>query len=68
MKFENIYYHEEHDTDGSCLLIEYTERAAVFGGWLIKYTAEDHSEKLENFNWKTECMAFLPDSHHEWIV
>ena len=55
----------------------YHERAKVFGGWLVKaYSAIEHATYDPNQGyWAREqsqenqlCMAFVPDSKHEWEI
>ena len=50
-----------------------TQRARVFGGWLVK-TCEDiyhHSDSEGRlgcgFDWRV-AMVFVPDKNHEWVI
>lgn len=42
-----------------------TERAMVFGGWLVR---SRHWEKAERLECTSESMVFVPDPNHEWII
>lgn len=39
-----IHYHEEHDTDGSLLNVEWTEEAPYRNGYLIRDVYQDKNE------------------------
>lgn len=59
----------ESVNDNSC--ISTTERAKVFGGWLVKITDEvlqsmhEDQPPTEGYEWRTS-ICFLPDPNHEW--
>lgn len=50
----------------------YTQRAEVFGGWLVK-TFEDAIHFTENagmvqgYDWRV-AMTLVPDARHEWVI
>ena len=51
--------------------ISSTERAKVFGGWLVKITDEvlrsmhEDQPLTEGYEWRTS-ICFVPDINHEW--
>ena len=49
---------------------DYTQRAAVFGGWLIKISEDVHEHLYDQplicgYNFRIAA-TFVPDPNHEW--
>jgi len=53
VEFENVKSNDNFDDDGQ---IESLRRAAIPGGWLVKFTSPDWDIGL----------TFVPDAKHEW--
>jgi hypothetical protein len=57
--WETIYYHDEDDTDGSTITSEYTMRAPIPGGWLVRHTIQTYGVDGQPENY-SQCMTFVP--------
>jgi len=63
LNWKNIYYNEEHDTDGSLISHEFTEECEYRNGWLIKdvYVLETEDNK----EIRTQSITFVPGTNNE---
>lgn len=51
----------------------FTQRAKVFGGWIVKNTCDvfssllTHQSNSNGYEWR-ESICFVPDPKHEWCI
>lgn len=58
LTWSNIYYHEELDTDGSLLYVEWAEEAEYRQGYLVRCMYEEESPDSPKI--RNESITFIP--------
>ena len=60
LEWKTIYYHEELDTDGSIIDVEWAQEAEYRGGHLVR-TIFDQTYKEHMHQVRSESLTFVPN-------
>lgn len=47
---------------------EFTKRAKVFGGWLVKCVSWVYETGQSDYQQHSESLVFIPDAEHKWEI